>query len=224
LTPFIKKSSGLSGAALLFALLAGCAAPTPKTAAPPVEARASLPASELPATAVPAAPVPASAAEVQLQQAIAALNDKQEQQAEVLFKKLADDHPQLASPRTNLGILYFRRGQLAEAEQFFKQAVEINGNDYAGHNYLGIIYRQQGKFKEARAAYEHALTAKPDYAYAHLNLAMLYDLYLGELTKAQEHYQRYQQLHGGDDQQVTTWLADLQQRIDAHRTGGPGSP
>lgn len=225
MTRFINKPSSLHGAALLLALLAGCAAPAPKPVTPPVESVVNAPAAETDApAAAPVEPAPPSAAELQLQQAIAALNDRQEQQAETLFKVLADDHPQLASPRTNLGILYFRRGQPAEAEQFFKQAIAINGKDYVAHNYLGILYRQQGKFNDARAEYEAALAARPDHAYAHLNLAMLYDLYLGDLLKAREHYQRYQQLHGADDERLAGWLADLQQRINSGPTTEQPSP
>ncbi|MEK7322245.1 MAG: tetratricopeptide repeat protein [Pseudomonadota bacterium] len=219
MTPFINKPSSLHGAALLLALLAGCAAPAPKPATAPVATSAIAPGGDAPAATPVAEPAPPSAAELQLQQAIAALNDQREQQAETLFKTLADEHPQLASPRTNLGILYFRRGQLIEAEQFFKQAIDVNAKDYAAHNYLGILYRQQGKFGAARTEYQAALAANPDYAYAHVNLAMLYDLYLGDLAKAREHYQRYQQLHGADDEQVAAWLADLQQRIDAQAKG-----
>lgn len=99
LTRFINKPSSLHGAALLLALLAGCAAPAPKPVTPPVETVVNAPAAEtdVPAAA-PVEPAPPSAAELQFQQAIAALNDRQEQQAETLFKALADDHPQLASP------------------------------------------------------------------------------------------------------------------------------
>ena len=214
---FIKQP-GAWAAVLLAALAAGCSAPMP--APPPVEPPVSAPPVEAP-VAEPARP---SETELEFRRAVAALNAKQDEQAEALFEALAQKHPELASPRTNLGIIYFRRGRLAEAETAFKQAIERHAQDFVAHNYLGIIYRNQGKFDEARRAYQQALAANADYPYAHLNLAILYDLYLGELDKALEHYQRYQRLQAGDDARLVGWLADLRQRIDKHENAEQSTP
>ncbi len=221
-TRFIKHP-GAWAAVLLAAFAAGCSAPMPAPAPPPPppeEVKAAAPAGG--ETAAEAAPP--SETELQFQRALAALNAKQDAQAEALFSTLAQNHPELASPHANLGIIYFRRGALEQAEEAFKQAVERHKQDFVAHNYLGIIYRTQGKFDEARQAYEQALAANAGYAYAHLNLAILYDLYLGELELALQHYQRYQQLQGGDDPQLSGWLADLQQRINSRQEPERGTP
>ena len=56
-------------------------------------------------------------------------------------------------------------------------------NAVAG-NELGIVERKLGKFAEAEAAYQRAIAAEPNYAPAHLNLGVLYDLYLGTAAES----------------------------------------
>lgn len=211
---------------LIAALLAGCSAPMPvppPSSAPPVPAPAAAgPASAAPAEAPPEDKEPSEALKKQFAQAVASMQAGQDQLATTLFTVIAKQHPQLASPHTNLGILLFREGQMAEAEAAFKDALQRDDKDFVAANYLGMIYRNLGRFADAQAAYERALAAKPDYAYAHLNLAILYDLYLGDLSKALDHYQQYQQSAGDPDQQLSGWLADLQQRMNS--AGGASNP
>ena len=49
----------------------------------------------------------------------------------------------------------------------------------------------------------------------HLNLAILYDLYMGKLPQALEHYQRYLELTSDEKSPVKGWVADLQRRMKA---------
>jgi hypothetical protein len=44
-------------------------------------------------------------------------------------------------------------------------------------------------------------------------MAILYELYLGDGVKALEHYRRYRELVGGDEQEVLLWIADLERRV-----------
>jgi hypothetical protein len=57
-----------------------------------------------------------------------------------------------------------------------------------------------------------AVTASPDYALAHYNLGVLNELYLQRLDLALQHFERYQEL-SGEDEQVSKWIADLKRRI-----------
>ncbi len=54
-----------------------------------------------------------------------------------------------------------------------------------------------------------------DFADAHLNLAILYDIYLQFFYDAHDHYQRYLELAPEDEtaKKVKLWLQDLQQRM-----------
>ncbi|MGH8222819.1 MAG: tetratricopeptide repeat protein, partial [Woeseiaceae bacterium] len=79
-------------------------------------------------------------------------------------------------------------------------------------NQLGMLSRRKGEFEEAEAAYLKAVTADPEYALAHYNLGVLNELYLQRLDVALQHFERYQEL-SGEDEQVTKWIADLKRRI-----------
>jgi tetratricopeptide (TPR) repeat protein len=76
----------------------------------------------------------------------------------------------------------------------------------------GILYREQGDFQAALHAYDQALTLQPDYALAHRNIGILYDLYLQQPGQALTHYKRYLELVGEDDKTVSGWVIDLERR------------
>jgi Flp pilus assembly protein TadD len=201
--------------ALLAVVVAGCSAPMPVPPTP--SPAASEPA---PVAAPPEKDEPGKIVEVQFDQAIAFMQAGKDKEASALFANIAKLDPKLASPHTNLGILLYREDKLKDAEAAFNEALQLDGKDYVAANYLGMLYRAQGRFSDAEAAYEQALAAKPDYGYAHLNLAILYDIYLDNLPKALDHYRQYQRISGNTDQQLTGWLADLQQRMKSTEEAG----
>jgi Flp pilus assembly protein TadD len=147
--------------------------------------------------------------------ALTAMRAGRDKEAMTALQGMVRDNGDLSGPSANLGILYYRAGNLAEAQKALEHAIAINPARPAYHNQLGIVLRANGKFSEARKAYDKALALDPNYADAHLNLGILYDLYLIELPKALQHYERYQQLHAGEDKQVAKWIVDLKQRMQA---------
>ncbi|MEQ6340194.1 MAG: tetratricopeptide repeat protein [Gammaproteobacteria bacterium] len=89
------------------------------------------------------------------------------------------------------------------------------------YNHLGIHYRDNGRFDDARNAYEKALVIDPNHSSIHLNLGILYDLYLRDTGKALEQYRLYQGLLPTADKQVGMWIADLEKRHNgAEKTAG----
>jgi Flp pilus assembly protein TadD len=156
--------------------------------------------------------------------ALEAMRTGRVHEAERVLQQLVKNHPDLAGPYANLGILYHRLDRGDEAEQVLKQAIKLNPNQPAYHNQLGIVYRSSGKFSDAHLAYQKALAIDPKYLYAHLNIGILYDLYLGNTSLALQHYQRYQQLIPSGDKQVDKWIADLKNRTStADKKHGRGS-
>ncbi len=104
--------------------------------------------------------------------------------------------------------------RLPEAEAAFKAALEVKPTDAVAGNELGIVERKLGKFAEAEAAYQRTIAAEPNYAPAHLNLGVLYDLYLAEPQKALDEFERYIEI-AGENKQVAGWVIELRKRVGA---------
>jgi len=132
-------------------------------------------------------------------------------EAELEFKQVALQFPQLASPYVNLGILYRKTGRLDLSEDSLKTAVERNDGSAVAWTELGATQRLRGEFPNAAASYEKAISADPNFAPAYRNLGVVSDLYLGDPERALTAFERYKELTG-EEKPVSGWIAELRAR------------
>jgi tetratricopeptide (TPR) repeat protein len=125
-----------------------------------------------------------------------------------LILKAGEQAP--AAVNINIGIAYARGGDLDRAEASFDQAVQLSPHP-AAYNELGMVQRRKKEFTKARVSYEAALAQSTDFQYAHRNLAILCDLYLGDYKCALQHYEAYSRIVP-DDADAAKWIADVRKR------------
>ena len=133
--------------------------------------------------------------------------------AEVLFEELTQDQPELAGPWVNLAKIYLMREAQDQAVSALERALQANPQNCDALNQMGVIARRDGRFDDAEGFYKSCLDAQPGYAAAHLNLGILYELYMGRLSEALATYNDYQTMLPDPDQQVAGWVMDLERRV-----------
>jgi Tfp pilus assembly protein PilF len=163
-------------------------------------------------TPAPLKEIPA-AAQALFDAAQLAQKNQQWPEAERQYTQLLEKYPQLSGAALNLALIYAQTQRPQLAEENFKHALQINPDNSAAGDQYGVWLRTQGRFVDAETAYLQTLTRHPEYAPAHLNLAILYDIYLGKPAPALEHYQRYLELNNDEQSPVRAWVADLQRRL-----------
>ncbi|WP_210396042.1 tetratricopeptide repeat protein [Motiliproteus sediminis] len=149
--------------------------------------------------------------------AVALLRNNQPYEARAALQQVIERHPQIPGAYLNLALLDFHEGFDDSARSRVNKALELLPRNAAAYNLSGTLYRREGKFRQAWEAYSLALAVDDSYAPAHLNLAILFDIYLQYWIDARTHYQRYLELTG-EDEKVSLWLQDLDRRIK--RAGG----
>ncbi|MBS0373292.1 MAG: tetratricopeptide repeat protein [Proteobacteria bacterium] len=188
---------------------AAAGAPPPEPPAPPAPAKGKAP----PPAAAPPPAVPLPVA-VRFQEAVAAA-ERDRDRADSEFAALSGQAPTLAGPPLNHGILLCRAQRWQEAVVALGEALARYPASAPAAAQLGVAYRQLGKFADAEQSYRRAVEADSNDARAHRNFGILLDLYLQKPAEALAQFEASQALAGGEDKQMSAWIAELKQRLGA---------
>jgi serine/threonine-protein kinase len=120
--------------------------------------------------------------------------------AETVYQRLIDSHPQSYFAFNNLGGFYYRRSEYEKAVRMFQKVTELAPENYAGYVNLGGTYNDLGRFLEAIAPLKKSIALRPSYGgYSNLGTC-----YFG-LQKMDEAAAAYGQAVKLDPQQYVTW-------------------
>jgi tetratricopeptide (TPR) repeat protein len=132
--------------------------------------------------------------------------------AQQRFHGLTEQYPALSGPWVRLGAIAEKKEKRDEAIKYYKKAISVNRNNVNAYIALGLAQRRQGYFSDAQGTYLAALHVWKDFPEAHLNLAILYDLYANKPEEAQKHYEAYEFLGRKDDAKVRKWIVEVRRR------------
>jgi tetratricopeptide (TPR) repeat protein len=120
--------------------------------------------------ATSAAPAPQTAtAPAQGQQAAPALDEKRAAD----LRAEADKNPRDATPRVQLGNLYFDSERFDDAEKWYAEALTINPNDVNVSTDLGITYYYRNQPDRALQQFERSLQIDPKHSKTLLNIGVV---------------------------------------------------
>jgi len=123
-----------------------------------------------------------------LEQALTAnQTDKAKQLAESLLVK----YPNKSDLHVNLGVIALKAGHYDDAVAHFKRGLALDPRNKHGYLFLAEAQVKLSRYEDAETSYLHVLQVDPNDAYAHYGLGVIYDLYLMDFDRAEDHYQSF---------------------------------
>jgi len=141
--------------------------------------------------------------------ALALLNHDKLDAAKEIFQQFKAERPELAGPYVNLAIIALKNNGPEKALELVKLALTKNPNLAQALNLLAYLEQVSGEIKSAEKHYKEAIKNKNNYAIAHYNIALLYDVYLQDIESAIPHYERYMELINNEDKNTADWLEQI---------------
>jgi tetratricopeptide (TPR) repeat protein len=96
-------------------------------------------------------------------------------EAERLFEKAIEIDPEYSAAHRELGWLFNKKGDFAQAEYHIRRSLELNADDAWARIYLGNLLWRKGDFANAIPEFERAITLMPDSAAPLSSLANMYE-------------------------------------------------
>jgi len=152
--------------------------------------------------------------QTEFERAIVLLNHNKLEPAKEIFQQFTIDRPELAGPYANLAIIALKNNKPERALELVNRALAKNPKLAQALNLLAYLEQVTGKIILAEKHYKQAIESKNDYAIAHYNLALLYDVYLQDIEKAIPHYEAYMKLINNKDKTTADWLEQIKRKVD----------
>ena len=144
-----------------------------------------------------------------------ALKKKDYKKADALLDSVVETSSDLAGPWVMKGDIALLQKRESDAATFYQNAIEANKLNVNAYTKLAKTLRLLGRYQESLNTYVAALEVWKDFPEAHLNLAVLYDIYLNDPLLAQRHMEAYQFLTKEKDKTVAGWLEEIKSRTGA---------
>ena len=122
-------------------------------------------------------------------------------EAQELYQQAIALDPYLAIAYTNLGNIYFRKGNQSEALRLYQHALSLDPSQSEAHYNIGYVMLERAMPANAVSHFEKAVEADPCFSDAVFNLAMTLEQ-LGHNSRAKKYWKRYVEL-----EPVGTWTA-----------------
>ena len=129
--------------------------------------------------------------------------------ATIDLNKLLQAHPTHLGVGINLATVYYKNKKIVDANRTLANVKKINSNISEAYNLLGLIDVENGQYNSAEKNYLAAINLKKDYATAHYNLALVYDIFYQDFDRAIMEYEQYLHLTGNVDKDTINWVAEL---------------
>ncbi len=124
----------------------------------------------------------------------------------------------ISGPWVMLGDISFEEKKYSQAEKYYQQAILINPKNINAYVALAQVQRVLGAYHVAQNTLALALTLWPDFPEAHLNLGILYDLYLNQSQKSQQHLEAYLFLTQYKSKKAIGWYSEVQARTGINKS------
>ncbi|NUO51671.1 MAG: tetratricopeptide repeat protein [Polyangiaceae bacterium] len=112
------------------------------------------------------------------------------EEAERLYRRAVELDPWLAIAHTNLGNIFFRRGDEEEATKLYEKALQIDRAQPEAQYNLGYVMLERGDPAKAIDFFRGAIASDPRFADAYFNLAMAYEQ-TGDPEQARPCWRKY---------------------------------
>ncbi|HWV16198.1 MAG TPA: tetratricopeptide repeat protein [Cellvibrio sp.] len=129
------------------------------------------------------------------------------------LKKLTQAHPDFVGGWINLATAYYHSKKMDDAGSALENAKKLNPNLAEVYNLSGLLAVEKGEYQAAEKNYLSAIALKKDYAAAHYNLALVYDVFYQDIAKAITQYEQYLALSGNTDKATISWVNELKAKL-----------